>query len=104
MTEQVFQSKGGFAVVEISSLTAMFEEIKSLKEEVKHFSIAPSQPTIYTNKTIKELLGIEDKLLRKYRDNGLLSYTQVGDKYWYTQADVDKFLSSNYYEAYRVAC
>lgn len=104
MATNNFQENSNFAVVEISSLAAMVEELHNLKEEIRHLNTEPSLPTIYTNKTIKELLGIEDKLLRKYRDNGLLAYTQVGDKFWYTQADVDKFLSSNYYEAYRVAC
>lgn len=104
MQDSLFQNKGGFAVVEISTLIAMFEEIKSLREDVKNSYAAPSTPIIYTNKTIKELLGIEDKLLRKYRADGLLAYTQVGDKFWYTQADVEKFLSSNYCEAYNIAC
>ena len=50
-----------------------------------------------------ELLGIKDKLLKKYRDDGLLSFRQVGDKFWYTQKDIDQFLSNNFYAAYRVA-
>ena len=56
--------------------------------------------TIYTNKEICDVLGIKDKLLRKYRYNGLLSYSKCGDKYWYTQTDIDEFMANNKREAF----
>lgn len=55
---------------------------------------------IYTNKTLQELLGVGEQLLKRYRDYGLLSYSRVGDKYWYSQKDVEQFLEKNYYAAY----
>ena len=39
------------------------------------------------------LLGVKDRYLKRLRDNGLLDYSRNGDKYWYTQADVDNFLA-----------
>ncbi|MBD5305275.1 MAG: helix-turn-helix domain-containing protein, partial [Bacteroides sp.] len=39
------------------------------------------------------LLGIKDRYLKRLRDNGLLGYSRHGDKYWYTQVDVDNFLA-----------
>lgn len=56
---------------------------------------------VYTNDTLKELLGIQDKLIKKYRDDGLLGFSKVGDKFWYTQDDVDKFLMNSHNSAYR---
>ena len=38
------------------------------------------------------LLNIKDKYLKKLRDNGYLGYSREGDKYWYTQEDIDRFL------------
>ena len=38
------------------------------------------------------LLNIKDTYLKKLRDNGYLGYSREGDKYWYTQEDVDRFL------------
>ena len=37
------------------------------------------------------LLNIKDKYLKKLRDNGYLGYSREGDKYWYTQEDIDRF-------------
>ena len=38
------------------------------------------------------LLNIKDKYLKKLRDNGYLGYSREGDKFWYTQEDIDRFL------------
>jgi len=56
--------------------------------------------TLYTNHKICDVLGINEKLLRKYRYNGLLSYSKYGDKYWYTQTDIDEFMTRNKREAF----
>lgn len=56
--------------------------------------------TIYTNKEICDVLGIKEKLLRKYRYNGLLSYSKCGDKYWYIQTDIDEFMTNKKREAF----
>ena len=52
---------------------------------------------IYDNKALMALLGVKDRYLKRLRDNGLLGYSRHGDKYWYTQTDVDRFLSQCHY-------
>ena len=98
----MLEKNNDFIMVRADSLTELFNEVKSLRSELSTIKVAPLNK-IYTNSEIKELLGIQDKLLKKYRDNGLLAYSQVGDKYWYTQSDIDQFLESNYFAAYGVA-
>lgn len=95
-------NNSSFIMVSTDNLKELFNEVKSLRCELSAIKVTPSNH-IYTNKEIKNLLGVQDKLLKKYRDNGLLSYRQVGDKYWYTQADIDQFLASNYFAAFNVA-
>lgn len=88
-------------LIPLESLSTLTEEVKSLKERVQ--SIVAVQPKqLYTNKSLKELLGVGDKLIKQYRDNGLLSFTQVGDKFWYSQEDVNKFLAVSHNEAWNV--
>ena len=88
-------------LIPLESLTTLTEEVKALKERVQ--SIVTVQPKqLYTNKSLKELLGVGDKLIKQYRDNGLLSFTQVGDKFWYSQEDVNKFLAVSHNEAWNV--
>ena len=55
---------------------------------------------LYDNKALIEKLHIKDKYLKKLRDNGYLGYSREGDKYWYTQEDVNRFLRRFHYEAF----
>ena len=92
----------GFVMVKADSLLLILNEIRSMRMELNSMAV-PKSLTLYCNKDIKELLGVQDKLLKKYRDDGLLSFSQVGDKFWYTQDDIDKFLKTNYYAAFGAA-
>lgn len=58
---------------------------------------------IYDNKTLMAHLGIKDKYLKKLRDYGYLGYSREGEKYWYTQDDVDKFLKRFHYKDFSTA-
>lgn len=58
-------------------------------------------PYYYNNKDVQQLLGVGDKLIRKYRDTGLLSYTKVGDKYSYSQKDIIEFLERNKHKSFK---
>ena len=49
---------------------------------------------LYDNKSLMAKLGIKEKYLKKLRDNGYLGYSREGDKYWYTQEDVDRIFTS----------
>ena len=47
-----------------------------------------TQPQYYNNKELCKVLGVEERLIQKYREQGLLAYSKIGDKYWYSQQDV----------------
>ncbi len=50
------------------------------------------------------LVGVKDKYMKKLRDNGYIGYSREGDKYWYTQDDIDKFLRRFHYEVFATNC
>ena len=89
----------------VSNLCAreLLEKILGLVESQK-MSLGQNRATqthrVYDNKALMELLRIKDKYLKKLRDNGYLSYSREGDKYWYTQEDVDRFLRRYHYDAF----
>ena len=49
---------------------------------------------LYDNKSLMEKLNIKEKYLKKF--------SREGDKYWYTQEDVDRFLRRFHYEAFAI--
>lgn len=74
--------------------------LHTLEGKQIHFSQEKNVKCVYDNKSLKELLGIKDKYLKKLRDNGYIGYSRHGDKYWYTQEDVERFLRKFHYEAF----
>ncbi|MBQ2882185.1 MAG: DNA-binding protein [Alphaproteobacteria bacterium] len=91
-----------YKIIDSYLLDELSSNIKELNRQVKELNSTKNK-TIYNNDSIKQLLGIQDKLLRKYRDEGMLAYHRVGDKYWYTQDDVDTFLARFYKPAFNCA-
>ena len=83
----------------------LLEKILGLVESQKTSPVqnrAAQAHRVYDNKTLMEMLRIKDKYLKKLRDNGYLGYSREGDKYWYTQEDVDGFLRRFHYEAFAI--
>lgn len=91
-----------YELIDSEKLNQLILSIEVLNEQVRELSNKSkiTEKKIYTNSEIRELLGVQDKLIRKYRDDGKLTYHKEGDKFWYTQEDIDQFLSHNHYEAY----
>ena len=91
-----------YELIDSEKLNQLILSIELLSKQVKELSEKSNvaEKGIYTNSEIRELLGVQDKLIRKYRDEGKLGFQKEGDKFWYTQEDIDQFLSHNHYEAY----
>lgn len=80
------------AMVSVRDLTILTNSVKTLIDEVKSLRTHVTPTKLYGNREMKEVLGIQDKLLKKYRDNGWLGFHQVGDKYWYTDENLRDFM------------
>ena len=80
------------------------EEIKALRIELEKVNEWLSKgrvgKRIFSNADILEMLQIKTSTLRKYRDEGYLGYSKVGDKYFYTVDDVNRFLEKSHNEPF----
>lgn len=63
--------------------------------------VAMLNKPLYTNKEMMKILDCNDKTLRKYRNDGYLSYVRVGDKIYYTVDDICQFIKNNHFVAYQ---
>lgn len=55
---------------------------------------------VYTQKEVLGLLDISPNTLKKYRENGYISYSKVDDKYYYSSTDIIEFLKNTHYDAF----
>ena len=79
----------------------MRKDFNELKSSLESSKIPIREDALYTNKEIRNILGVEERLVKKYRDDGLLTFHRVGDKYWYKGVDILKFLDKCKYEFFR---
>lgn len=79
-----------------TSLTATLQELILQVQELN----SRQNKSIYTNKEMMSLLDASSATLKKWRDEGELSYSVIGATYYYSQTDVDDFLRNHHYDAY----
>ena len=82
-------------LIKEGQLNSIIDKLHDLQHEVLMLR-NKRQPakSILTNDDMRELLHVNNKLLKRYRDSELLGYSYRGGKYWYTQDDVRKFLKN----------
>lgn len=77
---------------------------KRIGEIINRLSEASdNKKVVYTNKDMMQILDVDQKTLKKYRDEGLLGFSHPHDKYFYTHRDLENFLmnKSIRYEPFR---
>ena len=75
-------------------------QLERLADEVKDLKMGLSaHKPVYTNAELMKLLDTSTATIKKWRDAGLLGYSQVGDTYFYSKEDVDEFLLCIYHKA-----
>ena len=68
-------------------------QLERLADEVKDLKMGLSaHKPVYTNSELMKLLDTSTATIKKWRDAGLLGYSQVGDTYFYSKDDVEAFL------------
>ena len=56
---------------------------------------------LLTDKEVAYLLKVSRRTLQDYRNNGVVSYYQLGGKILYKESDIERMLAANYREAFR---
>ena len=55
----------------------------------------------FTDKEVAARLKVSRRTLQDYRNNGVVSYYQLGGKILYKESDIESMLAANYWEAFR---
>lgn len=54
-----------------------------------------------TNRQAMELLDVSKRTLQSYRDGGLITFSQVGSKIYYSRQDINAFLKKHSNPSFR---
>ena len=88
------------------ALVAEFgNSLDRLLDGIENF-MANSRPTLggerfLTDREVSARLKVSRRTLQDYRNNGVVSYYQLGGKILYKESDIERMLAANYREAFR---
>jgi len=76
-------------------------EVKELVESLKDAVVAlnnktrKSEKEFVSNDELMQLLGISKRTAQSWRDEGIIAFSQVGSKIYYSMADIGKLMQEN---------
>jgi predicted lipase len=78
-----------------SLMQRMDEICNNLKEKQKE-----PKDAFLDNQEFLQLMNISKRTAQSWRDDGIISFSQVGHKIYYRMSDVQKLLDRNYNQAF----
>ena len=82
-------------------INLLFCKIANLEKKVDELNTGISSIGLFTIKEACDFLKVSKRTLQRYRDEGLLSFTQVTGKIMFQRADIEAFLNSNHVDAFK---
>ena len=83
----------------IGKLDALLEGIERMGGSHK---ASLSNEQFLTDKEVSAWLKVSRRTLQDYRNNGMISYYQLGGKILYKESDIERMVMSGYRNAYRL--
>ena len=89
--------------IESKAFQQLLEQLNQIKAGIdsRLKKTTPDDPWLDNNEVCK-WLKVSKRTLQNYRDNGELSFSQVGAKILYRTSDVDEFLKRHYNKAFSI--
>ena len=87
-----------WAVGFMKELDSMLNGIESMNEKSK---ASFGNERFLTDKEVSVWLKVSRRTLQDYRNNGIVSYYQLGGKILYKESDIEKLVMGGYRNAYR---
>ncbi|WP_304264388.1 helix-turn-helix domain-containing protein [Phocaeicola plebeius] len=88
-----------WAVSFMEQLDTMLDGIESMNEKSK---ASFGNERFLTDKEVSAWLKMSRRTLQDYRNNGMVSYYQLGGKILYKESDIEKLVMGGYRNAYRM--
>ena len=87
-----------WAVGFMEQLDTMLDGIENMNEKSK---ASFGNERFLTDKEVSAWLKVSRRTLQDYRNNGMVSYYQLGGKILYKESDIEKLVIGGYRNAYR---
>ena len=79
--------------------TDLVNRLDILNKKLEEKQKSPKE-TFLDNQEFIQLMNISKRTAQTWRDEGIVSFSQIGSKIYYRMSDVQKLLDKNYKEAF----
>jgi len=80
----------------------LLAELKAINKRLDAKEKQPKEIWL-DNQELMQLLKISKRTAQHYRDSGLISFSQVGNKIYYKLSDVEELMKTHYNKAFKKA-
>ena len=88
-------------LIESSVWKALHEKMEKILARINELEMQKMKNEWLTTEQVMGILKISKRTMQRYRDNGLISFAQVGSRVFYRSEDVETFLENHYNKAFR---
>ena len=88
--------------IESEAFNAIIRQLEEIKLAVtKKEKQTPLSEVWIINEDAAQLLNVSKRTLQTYRDEGILSFSQIGSKIYYRASDIEAHLQKHYNKAFK---
>lgn len=85
----------------VAFMEALEQMLSSLEKAFDNCKPTLNGERYLTDKEVSEKLKLSRRTLQDYRNQGKITYIQLGGKILYRESDIERMLEDNYYKAWR---
>ena len=90
----------GAVILTTEQYNALLTKLEVVATAVEEQKKSPEE-TFLDNQEFIQLMNISKRTAQTWRDEGIVSFSQIGSKIYYRMKDVDMLLSKNYNKAFK---
>lgn len=77
-------------------LSTLIENVEKLSLQLSEFQLTKSDDVIFDTQDVCQILNISKRTLAEWRSSKIISYSQIGKKFFYRKSDIDILIRSHY--------
>ena len=85
-------------ILTVEQYKELVNRLDSLNKKLEEKQKTP-EATFLDNQEFIQLMNISTRTAQTWRDQGVVSFSQIGSKIYYRMSDIQKLLESNYKES-----
>lgn len=89
-----------FNVITQDQYDKLLQRLDDLQKELSQKQRNPKE-VIYDSADVMKVLNISKSTLQRMRDEGLIGFSQVQNKFYYRQSDINEMLDKHYKPPFR---